>query len=53
LKIACLEEVALRMGFLDCKGMAAAIADTPASSYRDYLKRVYNETELCGGGKKL
>jgi len=53
LKIACLEEVALRMGFLDCKGMAAAIADTPASSYRDYLKRVYNETELCGGGKRL
>jgi len=53
LKIACLEEVALRMGFLDCKGMAAAIAGTPASSYRDYLKRVYNETELCGGGKRL
>jgi glucose-1-phosphate thymidylyltransferase len=52
LKIACLEEVALRMGFLDCGGMAAAIADTPASSYRDYLKRVYKETELCGGGKK-
>ncbi len=48
LKIACLEEVALRMGFLDCKGMAAAIADTPNSGYRDYLVRVYNETELCG-----
>ena len=52
LKIACLEEVALRMGFLDCKGMAAAIADTPNSSYRDYLVRVYNETELCGGSRK-
>ena len=51
LKIACLEEVALRMGFLDCKGMAAAIADTPNSSYRDYLVRVYNETELCGGSR--
>ena len=49
LKIACLEEVALRMGFLDCKGMAEAIDNTPNSSYRDYLKRVYNEIELCGG----
>ncbi|WP_298432400.1 glucose-1-phosphate thymidylyltransferase RfbA [Geobacter sp.] len=49
LKIACLEEIALRMGYIDCKGMAAAIAATPKSSYRDYLVRVYNETELCGG----
>ena len=51
LKIACLEEVALRMGFIDCKGMAEAIENTPGSSYRDYLTRVYNETELCGGKK--
>ena len=51
LKIACLEEIALRMGYLDCKGMAQVIADTPNSSYRDYLLRVYNETELCGGIK--
>ena len=49
LKIACLEEIALRMGYLDCKGMAEAIAATPKSSYRDYLVRVYNEIELCGG----
>jgi len=48
LKIACLEEVALRMGFIDCKKMADVIADTPKSSYRDYLVRVYNETNLCG-----
>jgi glucose-1-phosphate thymidylyltransferase len=52
LKIACLEEIALRMGYLDCKGMAQVIADTPNSSYRDYLLRVYKETELCGGGIK-
>ncbi|GFO69147.1 glucose-1-phosphate thymidylyltransferase [Geomonas limicola] len=52
LKIACLEEIALRMGYLDCKGMAAVIANTPKSSYRDYLQRVYNETELCGGGTR-
>ena len=49
LKIACLEEIALRMGYLDCRGMAAAIDATPNSSYRDYLIRVYNETGLCGG----
>ncbi|SRR6266545_1330029 len=47
LKIACLEEVALRMGFVDCKVMAKAIADTPNSAYRDYLVRVYNEVMGC------
>jgi glucose-1-phosphate thymidylyltransferase len=52
LKIACLEEIALRMGYLDCQAMAAVIADTPKSSYRDYLQRVYNETELCGGNRQ-
>ncbi|MBU5612412.1 glucose-1-phosphate thymidylyltransferase RfbA [Geomonas azotofigens] len=50
LKIACLEEIALRMGYLDCKAMARVIDETPKSSYRDYLLRVYSETELCGGG---
>jgi len=49
LKIACLEEVALRRGYIDCRGMAAAIAATPNSSYRDYLVRVHNEIDLCGG----
>lgn len=53
LKIACLEEVALRMGFIDCKGMSDAIAATPNSSYRDYLVRLYNEIELCGGNRNL
>ncbi|MFZ3209117.1 MAG: glucose-1-phosphate thymidylyltransferase RfbA [Geobacteraceae bacterium] len=43
LKIGCLEEVALRMGFIDCKGMLDAITDTPNSGYRDYLLRVYND----------
>jgi len=52
LKIGCLEEIALRMGYLDCRGMAAVIAQTPNSAYRDYLQRVYNETELCGGGPR-
>ncbi len=48
LKIACLEEVALRMGFIDCRKMAAVIAETPKSSYREYLVRLYNEIDLCG-----
>ena len=51
LKIACLEEVALRMGFIDCRKMAEAIENTPNSGYRDYLLQVFNETDLCGGGK--
>jgi len=48
LKIACLEEIALRMKYIDCKTMARIIEETPKSSYRDYLVRVYNEQELCG-----
>lgn len=48
LKIACLEEIALRRGFLDCQGMKRVIDATPNSSYREYLLRVYNEAELCG-----
>ena len=48
LKIACLEEVALRMGFIDCRKMAEVIAETPKSSYREYLVRLYNEIDLCG-----
>jgi glucose-1-phosphate thymidylyltransferase len=43
LKIACLEEIALRMGYIDCRKMETVIADTPKSSYRDYLTRVLNE----------
>jgi len=43
LKIACLEEIALRMGYIGCPEMEALIADTPKSSYRDYLTRVLHE----------
>src|SRR5665647_1472347 len=46
LKIACLEEIALRRGFLTCQGMKKVIEATPNSSYREYLQRVYNEAEL-------
>jgi glucose-1-phosphate thymidylyltransferase len=47
LKIACLEEIALRRGFIDSGQMQQVIAATPNSSYRDYLKRVFIETQLC------
>jgi glucose-1-phosphate thymidylyltransferase len=48
LKIACLEEIALRKGFIDCRRMKEVIGATPNSSYKEYLQRVYNEAELCG-----
>ena len=48
LKIACLEEIALRRGFINCLQMKEVIEDTPNSSYKEYLKRVYSEAELCG-----
>jgi glucose-1-phosphate thymidylyltransferase len=43
LKIACLEEVAYRKGFIDKKKMKQVIEDTPKSSYRDYLERILKE----------
>ncbi len=43
LKIACLEEIALHNGFVDEAQMAACIAATPPSSYRNYLERVLKE----------
>lgn len=43
LKIACLEEIAYRFGYIDRAGMERAIAGTPVSSYRDYLVRVLAE----------
>ena len=48
MKIACLEEIALRRGFIDCSRMRQVIDETPKSPYRDYLQQVYDEAELCG-----
>jgi glucose-1-phosphate thymidylyltransferase len=48
LKIACLEEIALRRGFIDCAHMRQIIGETPTSPYREYLQQVYEETQLCG-----
>lgn len=43
LKIACLEEVALRMGFIETKQLAASIDSLPKGEYREYLKAVLDE----------
>jgi glucose-1-phosphate thymidylyltransferase len=42
-KIACLEEVALRKGFIDREKMAKIILDIPRSSYRDYLEQILRD----------
>jgi glucose-1-phosphate thymidylyltransferase len=46
LKIACLEEVAYRMGFVDKKKMKQVIEETPKSSYRDYLEKLVKERSI-------
>jgi glucose-1-phosphate thymidylyltransferase len=45
LKIACLEEVAFRKEFIDCHQMEKIIANTPKSSYREYLERIVAENK--------
>ncbi len=47
LKIACLEEIALRHGYIDAAMMQRTIEATPKSSYRDYLERVLGEVLSC------
>jgi glucose-1-phosphate thymidylyltransferase len=43
LKIACLEEIAYRFGFIGKNEMERAIEETPHSSYKDYLIRILSE----------
>src|SRR5437868_4534707 len=43
LKIACPEEVAYRMGFIDAKQLEALAAKVGKSSYGEYLRRVLSE----------
>ena len=43
LKVACLEEVALRMGFIDRADVAKIIDRLPKGDYRDYLRMVCEE----------
>lgn len=48
LKIACLEEVALRMGFISHSGLAKIIDSLPKNEYREYLKMVCDEAPGFG-----
>ena len=43
LKVACLEEVALRMGFITQTDLAGLIDSLPKGEYREYLKLVCDE----------
>lgn len=43
MKVACLEEVAFRKGFIDKAGMERLIEKVPNSSYKEYLRRVEKE----------
>jgi glucose-1-phosphate thymidylyltransferase len=45
LKIACLEEVAYRCGFIDRAQLAALVGDMPNSPFRDYLEAILREEE--------
>jgi glucose-1-phosphate thymidylyltransferase len=44
IKIACLEEVALKAGFIDSDQLARTVDKMPRSTYREYLERVLDET---------
>ena len=48
LKIACLEEVALRMGFISQADLAKIIDRLPQNEYRDYLRMVCDEGPSSG-----
>src|SRR6266852_4709380 len=48
LKIACLEEVALRMGFITQSELASMIDRLPKNEYRDYLRLVCDEGPSAG-----
>jgi len=45
LKIACLEEISLRNGFIDRKQFAGLMSDLGRNSYRDYLEMVLREVD--------
>ena len=48
LKIACLEEVALRVGFITQSQLATTIDRLPKGEYRDYLRMVCDEGPSAG-----
>jgi glucose-1-phosphate thymidylyltransferase len=48
LKVACLEEVAFRMGFISQSDLAAIMERAPKGEYRDYLRTVCDEGPATG-----
>lgn len=52
LKIACLEEIAFRMGFVDKNMMKQIVEETPKSSYRDYLEKILKELSIRVEGEE-
>lgn len=50
LKVACLEEVAFRMGFITQNDLAAITDGLPNGEYREYLKMVCDEGPAFGTG---
>ncbi len=53
LKVACLEEVALRMGFITQSDLAAIIDGVPKGEYRDYLQMVCDEGGTAPGPEPI
>jgi len=47
MKIACLEEIALRMGFIESRELSGLIDRLPKGDYREYLMRVVEEFPLA------
>ena len=48
LKIACIEEIAYRRGFINDEQMLALINELKDGTYKSYLQKVYEEYhELC------
>jgi glucose-1-phosphate thymidylyltransferase len=47
LKIACLEEVALRLGNVDEEHVARLLSKMPQSSYKEYLERILTDTSYA------
>jgi len=50
LKVACIEEIALHMNFINTEQLSGIIGNIPGSMYRTYLERVYNEAVASHGG---
>ncbi|MBN2460705.1 MAG: glucose-1-phosphate thymidylyltransferase RfbA [Candidatus Cloacimonetes bacterium] len=46
LKIACIEEIAYMMNFIDRKMFKEIIDSMPLSSYREYLNKIYRDKQL-------